>query len=56
MATATILHDYKPYYVIEVVFDGLTFVQEIVSALTGAALDVMLQAYADDYMTQYEAL
>lgn len=56
MATATILHNYAPYYVIEVAFGGLTFVQEIVSSLTGAALDTMLQTYADDYMTQYEGV
>ena len=54
MATATILHDYAPYYMIEVAFNGLTFVQEIVSPLTGAALSAMLDAYAADYAAQYE--
>jgi hypothetical protein len=56
MATATILHDYAPYYVIEVTFDGMTFVQEIVSSFTGAALDALLQMYANDYQSQYEGV
>lgn len=55
MATATIIANHAPYYLVEVSFDGLIFVQEIVSSLTGVALETLLANYAADYQANYVA-
>jgi hypothetical protein len=47
--------DGSPYLTVAVSFDGLTFVQTLVTAATGDQLEALLTAYADDYAASYVA-
>lgn len=55
MATYTILSSSAPYYTVRIEFDEHEFDQQIFSAKTGAALNTMLQAYADSYAAEWRA-
>lgn len=56
MATAEIVEAAAPYYGLQVVFAAQSFHQLIVSNLTGASLNAMLQGYADAYEAEWLAL
>jgi hypothetical protein len=45
-----------PYYEICVAFAKLEFIQLIISAHIGAALAAQMQAYADEYETEWHDL
>lgn len=53
MATYEIVSRQDPYFQVRVLFAELIFEQLLISMKTGAALDTMLQSYADDYETEW---
>jgi hypothetical protein len=56
MATITVVETNAPYYRVRVAFGAQVFEQQVVSPLTGSALDAMLQDYADEYEAAWLAL
>jgi hypothetical protein len=55
IARFEILTDQTPYLLIKVMFEELNFEQWIITEKTGVELNNQLQAYADEYMTEWVA-
>lgn len=55
IARFEILTDQTPYLLIKVMFEELNFEQWIITEKTGVELNNQLQAYADEYMTEWLA-
>lgn len=56
MATYTIISDTPPFLIIKVEFGEQSFVQQLVTTKTGAARAAQLQAYADQYESDWNML
>lgn len=56
MATYTVLESSGGYVTLQVEFADQTFVQIVVTTLTGASLKKMLQKYSDTYEAEWLAL
>jgi hypothetical protein len=56
MATYVVIEATPIYYVIDVSFLGMTFRQLIATELLNGNLDTMLQAYADQYEHDWQAM
>jgi hypothetical protein len=50
-----ILEDHTPYLLVKITFKKLYFEQWIITEKTGVELNNQLQAYADEYMTEWVA-